>query len=117
LARYRPRRALARATYKIELALWMMDFAEQGTTQVTMNGLAQAFFHRYRQRLANGLPQQTNPARKTVLERAVEAYQRGNLTETAAIELVERQGFSEVVPRFHTVNRDPFPLRFYEASA
>ena len=81
-----------------------------------MNELAQAFFHEYRQRLANGLPQQTNPARKTLLERAVEAYQRGELTQTAAIERVEREGFSDVVPRFHTVNRDPIPLRFYEAT-
>jgi hypothetical protein len=57
------------------------------------------------------LPQQTNLARKTLLERAVEAGKRGTLTETAAIDLVERQGFTDVVPRFHTVNRDPIPLR------
>ncbi len=90
---------------------------EHGKTQVSKNELAQAFFQEYCQRLANGLPQQTNPARKTVLERAVEAFERGDLRETAAIDLVERQGFSDVVPRFHTVNRDPIPLRLYEATS
>ena len=57
------------------------------------------------------------PGRKTVLERAVEAFERGDLAKTAATDLVERQGFSDVVPRFHTVNRDPIPLRFYEATS
>lgn len=104
------------ATYKIAFAICLMRFAEQGKTQVTMNELAQAFFHEYRQRLTNGLPQQTNPARKTLLERAVEAYQRCEISETAAIERVEREGFSDVVPRFHTVNHDPIPLRYYEAT-
>lgn len=46
----------------------------------------------------------------------MEAYQHGDLTETSAIERVEREGFSDVVLRFHTVNRDPIPLRFYEAT-
>ncbi len=72
-----------------------------------MNELAQAFFHAYRQRLINGLPQQTNPARKTVLEYVVEDYQRGTRTETAAILRVEREGFSDVVPRFHYWQRRP----------
>jgi hypothetical protein len=104
------------ATYKIALGICLMELAEQGKTQVTMNELARTFFHHYRQRLTTGLPQQSNPQRKTVLEHIVEAYQQGELTETAAIEQVERQGFSDVVPRFHTVNRDPVPLRFYEAT-
>lgn len=68
-------------------------------------------------RLTNGLLQQTNLARKTFLERVVEAYHRGEINETAAILRVEQQGFSDVVPRFHTVNGDPIPLRFYEATA
>ena len=47
----------------------------------------------------------------------MEAYQHGELTETAAIERVEREGFADVVPRFHTVNQDPIPLRFYKATS
>ena len=76
-----------------------------------MNDLAQAFFHEYRQRLANGLPQQTNPAASPFW--SVPSRRSGSAIslKTAAIELVERQGFSDDVSRFHTVNRDPIPLR------
>ena len=49
-----------------------------------MNELAHTFFQEYRQHLVTSLPQQTNPARKAVLERAVEAVQPGELSETAA---------------------------------
>ena len=84
--------------------------------RLKMNGLAQGFFPRYRQRFVTSLPQQTNLTRKTLLERAVEAFQNGDLMETAATLLVERQGFSDGVPCFHTVNRDPIPLRCYEVT-
>jgi hypothetical protein len=39
------------ATYKIALALCLMNFAEQGKTPVSMNELAQAFFQEHCQRL------------------------------------------------------------------
>jgi 5-methylcytosine-specific restriction endonuclease McrA len=89
------------ATYKIALAACLIEFAEAGATHISMNELAASFFRRYLERLAHGLPQLSNPARKTVLERTVEAYHTGTLTESAAIEQVARQGFTDVVPRFH----------------
>lgn len=49
------------ATYKIALALCLMDFARQEKTHVSMNELAQAFFHAYRQRPGPSKPIQ--PAR------------------------------------------------------
>lgn len=104
------------ATYKVALASCLIEFAEQGKTHVSMVELAAAFFHRYQQRLVSGKPQQTNPQRRTRLERVVQAYNAGQLTETQAIERVARQGFSDVVPRFHTVNGSPVPVPFYEAT-
>jgi hypothetical protein len=102
------------ATYKIALADVLIAFARESKTQVTMPELADAFFHRYLARFANGQPQQSDPSRKTVLERTIEAYRAGQLTETAAVEQVARQGFNDVVPGFHTVNGAPVPLPFYE---
>lgn len=104
------------ATYKVALAGCLIEFAEAGVTHVTMNELAAAFFRRYRERLATGQPQLSNPARKTLLERTVDAYHAGTLTELAAIEQVARQGFNDVVPRFHTVNGAPIPVPFYETT-
>ena len=43
------------ASHKIAQALCLMDLAKYGKTQVTMNELAQAFFHEYRQRLTSAL--------------------------------------------------------------
>lgn len=104
------------ATYKVALAACLISFAEAGTTRVTMSELAAAFFHCYRERLANSQPQQSNPARKTILERTVEAYHTGMLSETGAIEQVAQQGFGDVVPRFHTVNGAPLTVQFYETT-
>jgi hypothetical protein len=105
------------ATYKIALATCLMAFARERKTHLTLSELADAFFRRYLDRLANGQPQQSNPDRKTVLERTVEAYRAGELTETAAVEQVARQGFQDVLPRFHTVNSAPIPLPFYEQTS
>jgi 5-methylcytosine-specific restriction endonuclease McrA len=104
------------ATYKIALAACLIAFAKADATNVSLHELAAAFFQRYCERLANVHPQLSNPARKTVLERTVDAYGAGSLTETAAIEQVARQGFDDVVPRFHTVNGAPIPAPFYEAT-
>ncbi len=105
------------ATYKIALADCLIAFAEAGAAVVTTLELATAFFHRYRERLGNGgQPQQTNTTRKTVLERVVEAYHSGLLLEEAAIVQVARQGFGDVVPRFHTVNGASVAEPFYEAT-
>jgi 5-methylcytosine-specific restriction endonuclease McrA len=105
------------ATYKLALADCLIAFAEQQVTCVTMHELARAFLVRYRDRLASGLPQQSNPQRKTVLERIVAAYQAGDLTEAAGVQRVAQQGFDDVVPRFHVVNGIPVPLAFYEQTA
>jgi hypothetical protein len=93
-----------------------MDFARRGLTSVTMHDLARSFFVQYRERLASGQPQLSNPRQQTVLERVVDAYNRGELSEDAAIDRVERQGFTDVVPRFHTVNGAPIPRPFYEVT-
>src|SRR5262245_37890689 len=92
------------ATYKPALADCLIAFAQVGATNVLMLDLADAFFQRYRTRLAGGRPQLSNSTRKTVLERAVEACHTGRLTDSEAVEHVAREGFGDVLPRFHTVN-------------
>src|SRR5262249_12448911 len=101
------------ATYKIALASCLITFAEAAETHMSLHELAAAFFRQYRQRLAGGQPQLSNAARKTVLERVVEAYDVGDLTEAAAVQGVARPGFGDVLPRFHIVNGEPLPTRFY----
>jgi hypothetical protein len=66
-----------------------------------MRDLAARFFAKYRDRLAAGQPQLSNPTRKTVLERVIEELDAERISEAAAIDRIATQGFNDVVPRFH----------------
>lgn len=101
------------ATYKLALARCLRDFAQNGVTRVSMQDLAARFFDLYVERLRNGMPQLYMPGRQTVMERIVALYNLGKLDRGTAIDLVEREAFDDVVPRFHTVNDTPVPTPFY----
>ena len=101
------------ATYKIALGQVLLDAAAQDVSTISMPDLSLAFFRAYRTRLANGLPQMNIRGRTTLLERVVASYNDGSLTENQATEIVERAGFNDVVPRFHTVGQESLEKRFY----
>jgi len=102
------------ATYKIALAKCLHTFIMANKDKVTMRELAEEFFKQYRIRLEDGMPQLDNPARQTKMEYIVSLYKLGKVTEDKAIEYVEKNAFSDVVPRFHTVNNEKIPVSFYE---
>lgn len=104
------------ATYKLALATVLIDLAREGLSEISKQDLARHFFHAYRERVAGGQPQQSIPGRRTLLERVAEEHKTGLLTEAQAVDRVARQGFNDVIPRFHTVNGAPIPLAFYEAT-
>lgn len=101
------------ATYKIALGQVLLDVAAGGHSTISMPNLAVAFFRCYRERLQAGQAQQYIPGRKTLLERVVKSYDLGELSESQAAEVVERAGFNDVVPRFHTVGDSPIVQPFY----
>ncbi|MBV9282512.1 MAG: hypothetical protein JOZ41_20735 [Chloroflexi bacterium] len=49
-----------------------------------------------------------------MLELIVANYNAGQITEDEAIARVERQGFNDVVRRFHVVNGGEIGTRFYD---
>lgn len=102
------------ATYKIALAQCLISFSEQGLTKVTMPQMAEAFFDIYLKRLENGKPQLLLPDRMTVMERVVMQFNTGSFSRKQAIDEVERAAFGDVIPRFHTVNDSPLPVKFYD---
>ncbi len=101
------------ATYKLALANCLMQYVAQGKTDVTITELAKDFFAVYSTRLENGRPQLILPNRITVMERVVEQFKLGKLTRSQAILRVEKEAFGDVIPRFHTVDNEPVPVRFY----
>nr|WP_276541751.1 HNH endonuclease domain-containing protein [Bacillus infantis] len=48
------------------------------------------------------------------MERIIALYNNGKLTRTQAIEKVEREAFNDVLRRFHTVDKQEVPVKFYE---
>ncbi|NTW70684.1 MAG: HNH endonuclease [Eubacteriaceae bacterium] len=104
------------ATYKIALAKCLHNFTLKGKDTVSMHELATEFFNAYKVRLTNNMPQLDNPARQTKMEYIINLYNLGKVSEAAAIEYVKNNAFSDVIPRFHTVNNDKLPIEFYEHS-
>jgi hypothetical protein len=102
------------ATYKLALANCLIQYAEQEKIIVPLAELAQDFFDLYLTRLENGKPQLVMPNRLTVMERIVEQHRLGKLTREQAILRVEKEAFSDVIPRFHKVDNEPVPTKFYE---
>lgn len=46
--------------------------------------------------------------------RKIALYNNGKLNRTQAIEKVEREAFNDVIRRFHTVEKQEVPVKFYE---
>lgn len=104
------------ATYKIALAKSLYSFSKAGITNVSIQQLSKEFFDQFNKRLHNGMPQLNNSSRQTKMEYIVSLYYIGKVTEEEAIEYVGRNAFSDVIPRFHTVNDEKVPISFYEYS-
>lgn len=108
---------LNQATYKIALGKTLIELASEEKNSISWEELASRQFHQYVARLgSNSLPQQNNPSRLTVLERAVTAFKEGTLSEYQAIQFVAESGLNDVVPRFQTIgnNKEMVSNRFYD---
>ena len=104
------------ATYKIALAKCLYNFSKEHKDFVSMDELAREFFNEFQIRLQNGMPQLDNPGRQTKMEYIINLYNLGRVDEDEAITYVKNNAFGDVVPRFHTVNGEPIPVKFYEAN-
>lgn len=106
------------ATYKIALGKCLAKFVQSQQDTVPMVVLAEAFLAEYEERLADGSdrPQLLTPGRLTVLERIVAELNLGAIDRSEAIDRVARDGFGDVVPRFHTLGRAQVPVQFYHAT-
>jgi hypothetical protein len=105
------------ATYKMALAKTLFGFARQEQSVVSWDELATSFFEEYEQRLGRShRPQQGNPHRLTVLERAVMEMKAGAISRREAVSRVAEKGLQDVIPRFQTIGRNGLDVQghFYE---
>jgi hypothetical protein len=105
------------ATYKIALGKTLLDLSQVNQEVVTWDALSKAYFDNYLARLSadQAMPQQSNPARLTIMERIVKEYQLGKLTYAQAVEEVGLRAFHDVIPRFQTIgtNKEIVKDKFY----
>ena len=107
------------ATYKPALSLCYLDAVRNNKTTLQWSDLSCDFLTLYRKRLQqDAMPQQGTLGRQTKLERIVQQIEIGNITDAEAVDFVAREGFTDVVPRFHTIGRDAdlAANRFYEVN-
>lgn len=109
---------LNNATYKIALGKTLLDLSNTGASSISWDFLSKTFLDNYIEKLkvADPLPQQTNPARQTVIEHIIAEMKVDKLTYARAIEETGRSAFNDVIPRFHSIGLDKRlgKDRFYE---
>ena len=110
---------LNQATYKIALGKSLIALTESKKTSFGWDELSSEFLLQYKRRLniSTPMPQQNNASRLTVMERIVRGLQTGRLSETTAVELMRKDAFAQVIPRFHTVlGLDDTQNKFYSVN-
>ncbi len=107
---------LNQATYKIALGKTIIELTSLGKESIEWHQLSKVYLDNYIARIKeNSFPQQSNPARKTRMERIVNSLERGLVDYATAISLVETEAFNDVIPRFQTIgtDKDIVGERFY----
>jgi len=107
------------ATYKPALSLCYLNAVKDKKTTLQWSDLSRDFLNVYRKRLQqDAMPQQGTLGRQTKLERIIQQLEIGNITKTEAIDFVSKEGFVDVVPRFHNIGRDVdlAANKFYEVN-
>lgn len=98
---------LNQATYKIALGKTILELASQDKEAVEWDQLSRVYLDTYIERLkTNYNPQQSNPSRKTKMERIIDSLNKGMIDYKEAVNLVATEAFNDVVPRFQTIGID-----------
>ena len=102
------------ATYKMALAKCLFHFARNNQSTVSWDELSASFLQEYLEKLkTDPMPQQSNPHRKTVMERVVRQLEIGSISHSDAVDKVADRGLENVVPRFQTIGRNSWVAKDY----
>ena len=106
---------LNQATYKIALGKTLIDFACLKKTNISWEELSKKFLKEYNTRLVleNPKPQQSNPHRRTVMERIILQLKNNQISENEAVSMVGENAFDDVIPRFHNLGHMDIQGLFY----
>ena len=98
---------LNQATYKIALGKTILELASEGKETIEWHQLSKVYLDTYIERLKTSVnPQQSNPSRRTKMERIVDSLNKGLIDYNGAVNLVATEAFNDVIPRFQTIGTD-----------
>jgi 5-methylcytosine-specific restriction endonuclease McrA len=100
------------ASYKFSLAKGILDLAKQGKSVVSYEELAQAYAPHLLEHYESGLSQDTRST-DSALARKYKGFVKGDITYDELISFTAKNGFNNVVPRFHNV-KGGLPFEFYD---
>ena len=99
------------ASYKFALAQSLIDLAEQGRYEVSLEELAVPYALHLTEHLAQA-PRQTTSPRSQFLE-ACRKYNSGHLDQSGLTDITVRLGFNNVIDAFHVVANGEVGTRFF----
>ncbi len=99
------------ASYKFALAKSLIELSDAGTTSITLEQLAEPFSRNIVEHLNIAPKQATSPSSRFL--ESCKRFAAGEVGKDELIGQTVKQAFDEVIDRFHIVNRDEIPVRFY----
>jgi hypothetical protein len=99
------------ASYKFALAKSLIDLSERGQDAIKLEELAEPFSRHIIEHLGKA-PKQATFASSRFLK-ACGTFAEGKLGKDELIGQTAKLAFDDVLDRFHVVNREPIPIRFY----
>jgi hypothetical protein len=99
------------ASYKFALAKSLIELSENGQGLIKLEELAEPFSRHIIEHLAKA-PKQATSSSSRFLE-ACRSFADGKLSKDELIGQTAKLAFDDVLDRFHVVNREAIPIRFY----
>lgn len=99
------------ASYKFALAKSLMELAEAGKTEVSLEELAVPYAAHICEHIAHS-PKQATSSSSRFLD-SCEQFNKGEITRQQLWDTTVQLGFNNVIDAFHTVNNAPVQVEFY----
>ena len=99
------------ACYKFALAQSLLEFADQQSTQISKDVLAEKYALHICNHLKSSNTQGTNPSNNYLA--TCSDFNAGVIDKDKLVNITKKEGFRYVIERFHNVNGGDLPVKFY----
>ncbi|MQN01191.1 MAG: hypothetical protein DUD27_03265 [Lachnospiraceae bacterium] len=100
------------ATYKFALAKSLLELANKGKTEITLEELSEPYTRNLCEHIKKCAKQTTSKSSRFL--KACADYNDGKITHQELIKMAICYGFNNVIDAFHVVGKKEIPVKFYE---